>query len=205
MAFIENTAFEVKVSNHEFDSIANVTGIFQNGDGDAEVCAAGFLCKRSALTPNEGYESYDIDNTNTWYMVAAEDSDDLLTPIYACNTFDVNMLSDGITGADYRIGTNTLGLAVPAGRRATYTQISFNNVNVYRFGVGNINGTLADETFFTIADGLLVPASAAPTTAGLPFFELVRTGPFTQGAYAGYGFVDVRARAFAIVASGGEG
>ena len=45
MAYINDTAFEVKVSNHEFDSIANVTGVFY-GASEAEACSAGFLCVR---------------------------------------------------------------------------------------------------------------------------------------------------------------
>lgn len=30
MAYIANTAFETKVSNHEFDSQSNITGVFYN-------------------------------------------------------------------------------------------------------------------------------------------------------------------------------
>ena len=55
MAYIANTAFEVRVSNHEFDSAANITGVFNNGSAQPEICSAGFLCKRSAQTQNEGY------------------------------------------------------------------------------------------------------------------------------------------------------
>ena len=35
MAYIANTAFEVKVSNHEFDSVANITGVFVRRDSCA--------------------------------------------------------------------------------------------------------------------------------------------------------------------------
>lgn len=54
MAYIANTAFEVKVSNHEFDSVANITGVFQNGSDTDEICSAGFLCVKDVLTANEG-------------------------------------------------------------------------------------------------------------------------------------------------------
>ena len=55
MAYIANTAFEVRVSNHEFDSVANITGKFQNSTPADEICSAGFLCKRVSLIDNEGY------------------------------------------------------------------------------------------------------------------------------------------------------
>ena len=55
MAYIANTAFEVKVSNHEFDSVANITGVFQNGSDPDEICSAGFLCVKDVRTANEGY------------------------------------------------------------------------------------------------------------------------------------------------------
>lgn len=192
MAYIKNTAFEVKVSNHEFDSIANITGKFRT-DGEADVCSAGFLCVRDELMPNEGYEAFGIMNTNSWFMAMAEAPTSAVEPIYACNPFDVNMISDGATGAVYKVGSNTLGLAAPADYPTTYTQILFNNVNVYRFGVGNLSAELGENTFFTIANGQLVPAAAAPSAAGAPYFQLVRAGSFTQGAYNGFGFVDVRA------------
>ncbi len=40
MAFIQNTAFEVKISNHEFDSIANITGTYMNASDAAEVVSS---------------------------------------------------------------------------------------------------------------------------------------------------------------------
>ena len=52
MAYIANTAFETKVSNHEFDSQSNITGVFYNGSDAEEICSAGVLCKKSALLPN---------------------------------------------------------------------------------------------------------------------------------------------------------
>lgn len=200
MAYIANTAFEVKVSNHEFDSTANITGIFLNSDSAKEICSAGFLCTRSALTVNEGYNAVGpesapvtIKNTNTWNMIAATASALAQAGIYACNPFDVNMVTDPVTGAVYKVGSNTLGLPAPAGYPTTYTRIRFDNDHVYRFGAGNVNGSVGSNTIFTIAAGLLVPASAAPAGNGAPYFELVGTGKFTQGAYQGFDYYDLRA------------
>ena len=199
METIAKTAFEVKISNHEFDSIANITGYFQTNSA-ADICPAGMLCIRDTLTDNDGYTSVGpsdatvtIKNMNTWTMKVAPASTAAQTGIYACNPFDVNMITDPATGAVYKVGSNTLGLPAPAGYPVTFTKIEFNNNNVYRFGVGNVNGTVTNQTFFTIANGLLVPAAAAPTTADAPYFQLVGSGTFTVGASAGFGYYDLRA------------
>lgn len=198
MAYIANTAFEIKISNHEFDSIANITGKYQSSSADAVICP-GFLATRASLIPNEGYyqvgpggSTVTLNNTNTWIMNDAVDTDTAQKGIYACNPFDVNMVSDG-QGNFYKVGANTLSIQVPAGHLTTWTKIEFNNNNVYRFGVGNLSTTLSTNTYFTIDDGLLVPGASAPATAGVPYFELVQTGTFTEGPYAAFGFVDVRA------------
>lgn len=198
MAYIENTAFEIKVSNHEFDSIANITGKYQASNADAEICP-GFLATRASLVVNEGYDqvgptgsTVTLTNTNTWVMNDAVDSDTAQKGIYACNPFDVNMASDG-QGNFWKVGANTLSIKVPAGYLTTWTKIEFNNNNVYRFGVGNLSAALSTNTYFTIDDGLLVPGASAPATAGVPYFELVRSGTFTEGAYAAVDYVDVRA------------
>lgn len=198
--YIQNTAFEVKISNHEFDSTSNITGVFQNGSSVNEVCSSGFLCVRDTVTANEGYadigpagSTTTIYNTNSWVMKEAGSTDTAQKGIYACNPFDVNMVQDPATGNMYKVGANTLGLAVPAGYACTYTKIHFNNDNVYRFGIGNLSTDPGANTYFTIANGLLVPVAAAPSSAGVPYFELVRTGTFTEGAYAAFDYVDVRA------------
>ena len=197
MAYIANTAFEIKISNHEFDSIANITGKYQASGADAEI-APGFLCVRDALVPNEGYENVGpagatitLENTNTWTMKDAADSDTDQIGIYACNPFDVNMASDG-QGNFWKVGANTLSIKVPAGYLTTWSKIYFNNNNVYRFGIGNLSADLGSNTYFTIANGLLVPGASKPS-AGTPYFELVRSGTFTEGAYAAFDYVDVRA------------
>lgn len=197
MAYIANTAFEIKVSNHEFDSIANITGKYQASNADAEICP-GFLATRASLVVNEGYDqvgptgsTVTLTNTNTWVMNDAVDSDTAQKGIYACNPFDVNMASDG-QGNFWKVGANTLSIKVPAGYLTTWTKIEFNNNNVYRFGIGNLSAALGSNTYFTIDDGLLVPGASKPS-AGVPYFELVRSGTFTEGAYAAFDYVDVRA------------
>ena len=198
MAYIANTAFEIKVSNHEFDSIANITGKYQASNADAEICP-GFLATRASLVVNEGYDqvgpagsTVTLTNTNTWVMNDAVDSDTAQKGIYACNPFDVNMASDG-QGNFWKVGANTLSIKVPAGYLTTWTKIEFNDNNVYRFGIGNLSATLGSNTYFTIDDGLLVPGASAPASAGVPYFELIRSGTFTDGAYAAFDYVDVRA------------
>ena len=200
MAYIAKTAFEVKVSNHEFDAVANITGVFENGSQTAEICSAGFLCTRKELTVCEGYDKVGpsdgqvtLNNGNTWKMIAATDGAVTATPIYACNTFGVNEVTDPVTGAIYKVGSNTLGLPIPAGKPGTFTQIHFDGSHIYRFGIGNLNGAISTNKFFTIADGLLVPTASAPTKAGQPYFQLVGTGNFTVGAYNGETYYDVLA------------
>ena len=197
MAYIANTAFEVKVSNHEFDSLANITGKYQSSATDA-IVSAGFLCKRSTRIVNDGYDSVGptgstitLYNTNTWVMVDAVDTDTAQDGIYACNPFDVNMASDG-QGNVWKVGANTLSPQVPAGHLTTWTRIRFDNDHVYRFGVGNLSASLSTNTFFTIDDGLLVPGASAPADAGTPYFKLVGSGTFTEGAYASFNYVDVQ-------------
>lgn len=194
MAYIEKTAFEVKISNHEFDSTANITGYMD------EICSAGFLCTRDELTDNEGYTSVGSDasvtikNTNTWTMEAASPNYFMGSdPIYACNPFDVNMITDPVTGATYKVGTNTLGIPAPAGYPTTYTEIKFDGVNVYRFGEGNVapSVTLAVGDKVAASSGLLIKLS--DTTGYTKYFEVVGTGNFTAGAYASFGYYDLRA------------
>ena len=199
MAYIANTAFEVKVSNHEFDSVANITGVFQNGSSQDEICSAGFLCVKDALTASEGYDKvgpegdFTINNGNTWTMKAAVASTTVQIPIYACNTFNVNQITDPVTGAVYKVGSNTLGLPVPAGEPGTFTKIEFDGNHIYRFGVGNLSAEISTNKFFTINNGQLVPTAATPATAGQPYFQLVGSGNFTQGAYNGFAYYDVLA------------
>ena len=201
MAAIENSAFELKVTNHEFDSVGNISGVYYNGN-NKEICAAGFLCKTGELLPLEGYAaSLGITNHNTWKMGKAVAADLVSTPIYACNTYGVNELTDPSTGEIYKVNANTLGLAAPAGVVTTFSKIDFRNGCQYRFGIGNLSAELGSNKFFTIADGMLVPAAAAPNTTGQPYFELLGTGTFTQGAWSAFGYVDVLACYVAAVST----
>lgn len=68
MAYIENTAFEARITNNEFNELCNVTGLFQTA-GENDVCSAGFLCVRNGQLPNEGFPG--VLNENAWYMNAA--------------------------------------------------------------------------------------------------------------------------------------
>ncbi len=191
MAYIEKTAFEARITNNEFNELVNVTGRFQT-DGADDVCPAGFLCVRREQLPCAGFAG--IKNENAWYMNAAAASVTANDVIYASNTYDVNLIQDPVTGNSYAIGKDTLGLPIPKGRDGTFTQIVFDNVHVYRFGEGNANAAVGSNKFFTIADGLLVPAAAAPTAVGAVYFELRGTGNFTVGTRSGFGYIDVVAR-----------
>lgn len=196
MAFTANTAFELKVSNHEFDSAANITGVFgsySGADFTPADCSAGFLCTKYALTANEGYPSGTY-NGNTWTMVAATSTDVLgENAIYACNPHNVQEVA-APDGNVYKIGANTLGIGIPAGERDTFTRIDFlPGDRHYRFGTGNLTTSLSTNKYLTIDDGELKPAASAPNDPGVPYFKVLGTGTFTVGAYAGFGYVDVEA------------
>jgi hypothetical protein len=186
MAFIANTMFETKVTNAVFDETLNVAGKYQASSADAD-CSAGLLCVRASLLPNEGYSG--IYNTNAYIFNAAAATD--ITGIYACNPFQVQEGSSQ-RGNVYKIGAETLGLGIPAGEVDTFTEIEFDNKSIYRFGIGNLSAAISTNTYFTIANGLLVPAAAAPK-AGTPYFKLVGSGVATEGAYASMTYYDVMA------------
>ena len=196
MAFIENTAFEARITNNQFDDQCNITGLYQASSENAD-CSAGLLCVRNGQLPCEGFT--DVDNENAWYMNAAQSTVNANDVIYACNTYDVQYLSHA-NGNLFAVGLGTLGLGAPAGRYCTFTRIDFNGYNVYRFGVGNINADVGGNTFFTIANGLLVPAASAPATAGSIYFELRGTGNFVEGAQNSYVYYDLCAKTLTVAA-----
>ena len=108
--------------------------------------------------------------------------------------YDVNMVQDPATGNLYKVGANTLGLPAPKGYPVTFTKIVFDGNKIYRFGIGNLSTALGANKFLTIANGLLVPATAAPTDVGTPYFKVLPTGgTFTEGAQSAFEFVDVLA------------
>lgn len=193
MAYIANTAFEARITNNSRDNLSHVAGLYQASSENAD-CSAGLLCVRNGLVPNDGFDNPSgtrVYNENTWYFNAAANTVTADDVIFACDTYDVQLLAGKREGLNYFIGTETLGLGVPAGRFGNFTRINFDNESVYRFGVGNLSAALSTNTYFTIANGLLVPAASAPTAAGSIFFELRGTGNFVEGNQQSFGYVDV--------------
>ena len=190
MAFTANTAFEARLTNRVYDVLANVAGKYQASGSDAD-CDAGQLVKRSALIKVEGIpSSMNVYNENTWIMVDAVSTDAAGEVIYACDTYDNQLLSDG-TGNNYYIGRRTLGLGAPAGRYCNYTRIAFDNQSIYRFGAGNVTINTAGDTYFTIANGKLSSVTAKPSTSGTLYFTLRGTGYFTEGTSQSFAYYDV--------------
>lgn len=187
MAYIEKTAFEPRITNNEFNELCNITGRYQVSDADAD-CSAGLLVVRGEQLPCAGFKG--VKNENAFYMNAAGAAANADTGVYACNTYEWPMLG-GRNGNNYAVGTATLGLGVPAGRDGTFTEIVFDGKHAYRFGEGNVNGAIGEKTIFTIANGLLVPAAAAPTATGAIYFKLKGTGKFTEGAGQSFVYYDV--------------
>lgn len=187
MAYIEKTAFEPRITNNEFNELCNITGRYQVSDADAD-CSAGLLVVRGEQLPCAGFKG--VKNENAFYMNAAGAAANADTGVYACNTYEWPMLG-GRNGNNYAVGTATLGLGVPAGRDGTFTEIVFDGKHAYRFGEGNVNGAIGEKTIFTIANGLLVPAAAAPTDTGAIYFKLKGTGKFTEGAGQSFVYYDV--------------
>ena len=130
-----------------------------------------------------------VKNENTWKMVAATSSADANDVIFACDTYD-NQLLTAPDGNNYFIGQQTLGLGVPAGRYGNFTRINFDGESVYRFGAGNVTYT-ATHQYFTIDAGKLVSAATAPTTAGDIYFTLRGTGTFVEGNSASFAYYDL--------------
>lgn len=201
MAYIANTAFEARITNNAQDQLAHIAGKYQYSSTDAD-CSAGFLCVRSALAPNEGFDNPTgtrVYNENTWIMEAATDAATADSVVYACDTYDTQLVT-APGGQNYYVGTETLGLGVPAGRYGNFTRIDFDNQSVYRFGIGNLASAISTNTFFTIDDGLLVPAASAPTTTGAIYFKLMGTGSFVKGNSAAFTYYDAMACKVSTVA-----
>ena len=187
--FTEKTAFEARVTNNFRDDLINVTGRYQASSADAD-CDAGRLVIRNGQLPCEGFTG--VKNENAWYMNDATSTTNAGEVVYAANTDEVQMLQ-GKHGNMYAVGTETLGLGIPAGRDGTFTKIVFDGDHAYRFGIGNVNAEISTNTFFTIDAGKLKPAAAAPTANGALYFKLLDTGKFTEGTTASFEYVDVQA------------
>lgn len=195
MAFIANTAFEARITNNSRENLSHVAGLYQAGSPAADAdCSAGLLCVRAGRVGNIGFDDPGgtrVYNENTWYFNAAADTVTADDVIYACDTYDTQLIPGARAGLNYFVGTETLGLGAPAGRFCNFTRIDFDNQSVYRFGVGNLNAALSTNTYFTIDTGLLEPTASAPTTAGSIYFELRGTGNFVEGTQQSFGYVDV--------------
>lgn len=187
MAYIEKTAFEPRITNNEYNELCNITGRYQVSDADAD-CSAGLLVVRGEQLPCAGFKG--VKNENAFYMNAAGAAANADTGVYACNTYEWPTLG-GRNGNNYAVGTATLGLGVPAGRDGTFTEIVFDGKHAYRFGEGNLRTDIGENTIFTIANGLLEPAAAAPTATGAIYFKLKGTGNFTEGAGQSFVYYDV--------------
>lgn len=183
-----NTAFELRVSNHVWEKQKNITGLYQP-DTVPVTCYAGQLVVQGTQLPNEGYTS--LNNENAWVMV--NPGDDLTQDIYACNTFNANEIQDPVTGNIYKVGSNTLGLPIPAGQRGTYTRID--EGDMMRFGIGNFAATPTVGEYAVINEaGVLTPSASVPTDINTLYFEVLSTGSFTQGAYASFAYYLLRAK-----------
>ena len=190
MAFIESTAFEARVTNNEFNALCNLTGKYQVASADTD-CSAGLLCVRGGLLPCEGFGST-VFNENAYYMASAAGTELANEPIYACNTYEAQMIAH--EDKRYFIGTETLGLGVPAGRYGTFTRIYFDGAHKYRFGEGNFTSSVGSNAYAVLAaGGMLSAAESAPESAGTPYFKIMGTGNFTEGTQDSFGYVDLEA------------
>lgn len=186
MAAITNSAFELRVSNHMYDTTKNITGLFQASSTN-EAVTAGCLCVPGAHLPLEGYTG--LVNENAYIMGAAATG--AQDAVYACNPHEVQQIADGFGNA-FRVGVNTLGLTVPAGMRTCYTRLD--EGDHIRVGAGLFTATVGDsDTHAIIANGKLTADDEAPATAGW-YFEIAGKGNFTVGAYAGMAYVDLIVR-----------
>ncbi|MBR5258982.1 MAG: hypothetical protein IKV48_00610 [Eggerthellaceae bacterium] len=186
MSFTAQTAFEARNTNNALDSLANIAGKYYVST-TATDCDAGQLCTRDSLLDCEGFTG--VKNENTWKMVAATSSADANDVIYACNTYDTKLLSDGRN--NWFVGHETLGLGVPAGRYGNFTRINFDGQSVYRFGAGNVTLNTSTDTFFTIDAGKLTSTASEPTTAGKIYFTLRAKGNFVEGMQASFAYYDL--------------
>lgn len=194
MSFTANTAFERRIPATEYIVHANVAGLYQVSSANAD-CDAGQLCVANGRVLVEGIPaSLGIYNENTYYMNAATSSATANDVIYACDTHETQLLG-AANGNNYYIGTQTLGLGVPAGRYGNFQRIIFDGTRRYRFGAGNVTINTTGDTYLTIANGKLSSVTAKPSTAGNIYFEIVETGNFTEGTQQGAGYYDVVAHA----------
>lgn len=158
MAFIENTAFQFRRTNDRYEDLQTITGLYGAVSGanfNTADCSAGFLCNKGAGIPAGGFQ-----------MTTAADGS---AKLYACNTTDVQRLTNGTN--TWAVGVNTLGLGIPNGEKGAYTELR--EGETYAFGPGNFSTLMTAELpFATVVNGLLVAAAAAPAAGSGFYFEL---------------------------------
>lgn len=187
MSFTAQTAFEARITNNSNDTLCNIAGVYYVSSDPAD-CDAGKLCVRGDLLACEGYPNT-VYNENTYKMTAAANTATGNDVIYACNTYDNQLLAAGSN--KYFIGRATLGLGVPAGRYGNFTRINFDGESIYRFGAGNVTLNTSTDKFLTIASGALTSQASAPTTTGALYFKIVGTGKFVEGNMESFTYYDV--------------
>ena len=198
MAYINKTAFEIKVSNSIYDGVQNVAGkfgSFSDSTFTPDVCSAGFLVEQNSLIPSEGYEGLTpaILNGNTWYFTAAADgivdghtADH--TGIFAANTYNVHQVVSANGEMKYNLGISTLGLAIPADETGDFTELRVGEQ--YKFGLGNFASEPTVGQFVTVSNGLWSASSSAAPTTGAIYGQVLRAEPFNEGAsFWGTGYI----------------
>lgn len=197
MAFIPNTAFEIKVSNSTRNGTQHVSGKFVSSYTSPTVnteadCSAGFLVTSAGLTLSEGYQAFGIKNGNDHHFIAAVNGmsggkfgDH--TGIYAFDNYDVAKASDGAN--QWNIGARTLGLGLPAGNRGDFCELIVGES--YGFGAGNLTALPTEgQKYATVANGLITPVSSAPEDGTGVYFELQYIKNFNEGtSFAGKEYV----------------
>jgi hypothetical protein len=172
MAFIANTAFQIRRSNDRYEDLQHRTGLygsFSDGTFTAADASAGLLCNIGDGIPAGGN-----------YMTLAADGSDKL---YAANPTDVQRLTNGDN--TYAVGVKTLGLGIPAGTKDAFLELR--EGESYAFGPGNFS-TLVTTTnkYATVSNGLLVGTSTAPSAGDGWYFELdaeMGIDTFTEANY----------------------
>ena len=206
MAFTANCAFELKVSNSVNNQLQNVPGYYGANTGASFVgadCDAGLVVVQNGLTPSEGYESFNKLNGNTWYMnVAATGAADGFlgdhTGLYAFNNYEGNSVTDA-SGEEWHLGMDTLGVGLPAGKRGTFAELIVGEQ--IKIGLGNFTSSTAPtagQDYAKIVNGKWTPIASNAIPAGEVYAKILRTEPFTAGAWAaGTGYVLLILRAAA--------
>jgi hypothetical protein len=185
MAFTDNTMFEITVSNSSRNNTQHVSGMYGSMSDNTFTgtdCSAGFLVTPDSLIPSEGYESFDILNGNTWYMVNATNTSGSghdHTGIYALDVYDVNKVISG--DLQYNLGAHTLGLGLPSGVRGDFCELIIGEQ--YTWGAGNLSGSsIAVGDTFYVNNGVWTKYTASTGIQGLTA-KLLRTKPITEGTY----------------------